>query len=94
MNLDKIPQQFAALKQVLSQPQGSQAGALMNQQTPGSPSAQPNTIPQSVQPQGSPMPSAAHQTPQGTGLPTKDPEALIITKGLLQRQKTLGAVGQ
>lgn len=94
MNPATIPSQFGALQKLLTQQPGTPGAAILNQQTPASPSAPPNNIPPTIQPQGSPMPSAAQQTPQGTGLPAGDPEALIITKGLLARQKALGATGQ
>ena len=91
-----IPDQFSALKQLLSQ-SGTPAGAALNQQTPASPSAQPNMVPPSVQPQGSPMPQApmggmppAGGQPQpSAGLPVGNPEAQLILKSLAKRLDTI-----
>jgi len=94
-----IPEQYQALKTVMSQQAGTDGAAILNQQTPASPGAIPGTIPPSVQPQGSmqppqAMPSASAPTPSGTGMPVGDPESQIIIKALNSRLSTLSKIDQ
>ena len=79
--------------------------ATLNQVTPNSPTAQPNMVPPTVQPQGSPMPNFSNASPEvmnqattqpqpQAGLPAGDPEASLILKSLSKRLETLGKLGR
>jgi hypothetical protein len=88
----------SALRRVMSQ-RGTTTGALDQTNpsaavpTPGLPNRQ--AVPQgAVPPQAPQGMSAQQQAPQGQGMPVGSPEALVITKALVDRQKTLGKLGQ
>lgn len=92
-------QDLSALRAIMQQ-RGINA-SILDQQTSGSPGANPNMVPPSVSPQGSPMPSgmapqapqmaqAAPNTAQPTpGLPVGNPEAQTILKALSSRLSTI-----